>query len=149
MTPRIAAAALAMVVARVERECHLMAFSDEFIELPVTSKMRLDDVVRLMSDMPFGRTDCALPMVYARERRLNVDTFQVFTDNETWCGGVHPHQALREYRKQSGIPARMAVVACTPTRFSIADPKDPGQLDVCGFDTTTPSVLSAFSRGEF
>jgi 60 kDa SS-A/Ro ribonucleoprotein len=29
--------------------------------------------------------------------------------------------------------------------FSIADPRDPGMLDVVGFDTATPQVLSEFA----
>jgi 60 kDa SS-A/Ro ribonucleoprotein len=36
----------------------------------------------------------------------------------------------------------------TATEFSIADPGDAGQLDVVGFDTGTPDLISAFSRGE-
>ena len=31
--------------------------------------------------------------------------------------------------------------------FSIADPDDPGMLDVVGFDTATPEVISGFARG--
>jgi 60 kDa SS-A/Ro ribonucleoprotein len=31
--------------------------------------------------------------------------------------------------------------------FSIADPDDPGMLDVVGFDTATPQLVSEFSRG--
>jgi len=31
--------------------------------------------------------------------------------------------------------------------FSIAEPADPGMLDVVGFDTATPNVIAAFARG--
>jgi 60 kDa SS-A/Ro ribonucleoprotein len=34
----------------------------------------------------------------------------------------------------------------TPTQFSIADPNDAGMLDVAGFDTSTPQVISEFSK---
>ena len=77
-----------------------------------------------------------------------VDTFQVYTDNETWWGAIHPHQALREYRERTGIAARLAVVALTSTRTTIADPADPGQLDVSGFDAAVPTLLADFSRGD-
>ena len=30
--------------------------------------------------------------------------------------------------------------------FSIADPADPGMLDVVGFDTATPQLISDFAR---
>jgi 60 kDa SS-A/Ro ribonucleoprotein len=32
-------------------------------------------------------------------------------------------------------------------RFSIADPSDPGMLDVVGFDTATPQLISDFACG--
>jgi len=31
--------------------------------------------------------------------------------------------------------------------FSIADPTEPGMLDVVGFDTATPQLVSDFARG--
>jgi 60 kDa SS-A/Ro ribonucleoprotein len=31
--------------------------------------------------------------------------------------------------------------------FSIADPSDPGMLDVVGFDTGTPGVIAGFAAG--
>ena len=81
------------------------------------------------------------------EHDLEVDTFVIYTDNETWHGDVHPHQALRDYRAKTGIPARLVVVGMTATGFSIADPSDAGMLDVVGFDTSTPSLISDFSAG--
>jgi len=36
------------------------------------------------------------------------------------------------------------VVAMTSNGFSIADPDDAGMLDVVGFDTATPNVVSDF-----
>ena len=49
----------------------------------------------MRSDLPFGGTDCALPMLYATRKRLPVDAFVVMTDNETWAGNIHPVEALR------------------------------------------------------
>lgn len=98
-----------------------------------------------MSGLPFGGTDCALPMVWARKHKVEVDTFAVYTDNETWAGDMHPHQALREYRDWSGIDARLVVIGMTATDFTIADPTDPGMLDVAGFDSAVPMLLNNFS----
>ena len=96
----------------------------------------------------FGRTDCALPMVWAKQKDLDVDGFVVYTDNETWAGRIQPSQALKQYRKHSGIEdAALCVQAFTPTKFTIADPKDPRMMDVSGCDTSTPKVVSDFLRG--
>jgi 60 kDa SS-A/Ro ribonucleoprotein len=86
-------------------------------------------------------------MLYALEREREIDTFVIYTDSETWAGDIHPAQALRQYREQSGIPARLVVVGMVSNGFSIADPQDPGMLDVVGFDTSAPAVISGFAAG--
>lgn len=50
-----------------------------------------------------GGTDCALPMIYAKQQKLDVDVFIVYTDSETWFGKIHPSEALKDYRKVSYI----------------------------------------------
>jgi 60 kDa SS-A/Ro ribonucleoprotein len=148
-TAREMTAAMAMVTMRTEPSWAVMGFSHQFMPLPISASQRLDDVQRAISDLPFGRTDCALPMVWAQQNNLAVDTFQVHTDNETWYGANgHPHEALKRYRKHAGINAKLQVIAYTPSEFSIADPLDPGQLDVSGLDASVPNLLSAHSRGE-
>ena len=145
MTPRIAAAAMTLVTAATEPQHVIMAFQDRFVPLGISPRQRLDDVVRKASGLPFGRTDCALPMLYATERRIKVDVFVVYTDSETWYGQVHPVQALRQYREKMGIPAKLIVQAFVANNFSIADPNDAGMLDVIGFDTAVPSLIRDFA----
>ena len=93
-----------------------------------------------------GRTNCALPMLYAKENKLEVDVFVIYTDSETWYGDIHPKTALDMYRQEMGRPAKCAVVAMVANNFSIADPMDAGMLDFVGFDTVTPALLSDFAR---
>jgi len=71
----------------------------------------------------------------------------ILTDSEPWAGDVHPSRALRDYRRASGIDARLVVVGTVANEFSIADPSDPGRLDAVGFDTATPQLISHFARG--
>lgn len=148
LTCREAAAALSLVTAATEPQTAVMAFSHTFQPLDISPRMRLDSVVRKTSGLDFGGTDCSLPMLWALENGIEVDTFQVYTDNETWYGQMHPHEALAKYRRQTGIPARLAVVSLTPSEFTIADPADPGSLDVSGFDSAVPGLLADFSRGD-
>ena len=97
-------------------------------ELTISPTMRLDAAIKVVGGLPFGPTDCALPMLYAKERGLGVDTFIVTTDNETWVGDIHPYEALEQYRAATGIDARLIVLATSATRFSIANPEDAGCL---------------------
>ncbi len=148
LTPREGAAAMAMVAARTEPEYTVTAFSHELVPVDIHAKMSIDSVVNTTSAIPMGGTDCALPMLYATEHGLDVDTFIIYTDSETWFGNVHPAQALREYRDARGIPAKLIVVGMVASRYTIADPNDAGMLDVVGFDTAAPNLMNAFSRGE-
>ena len=120
---------------------------DGLTPLSISPRQRLTDAVRTVSDLPFGGTDCALPMRYALAHRREVDTFVIYTDSETWFGDIHPVQALREYRERMGIAARLVVVGMVANAFTIADPEDPGMLDIVGFDGATPEVVSGFARG--
>jgi 60 kDa SS-A/Ro ribonucleoprotein len=152
LTPRIASAAMALVTAATEPRHVLAAFSaadvtgDGFSTLAISPRQRLDTVCRELAALPMGGTDCALPMVWAQKHRVDVDTFVIYTDNETWAGSVHPVQALRAYREARGIPAKLVVVGMTSTGFSIADPNDAGMLDVVGFDASSPPVIADFAR---
>jgi len=146
LTPRVAAGAMAMVTYRVEPKVALMAFCDEFVPLRISRRERLDDVCRRTAEMPFGGTDCSLPMVWAMTNHIEADVFMVLTDSETWAGEVHPCQALQQYRQKTGIAAQLVVVGMVSNGFTIADPDDAGMLDVVGFDTATPTVIADFAR---
>lgn len=145
LTPRVASAALALVTAATEKNYHIMGFSTDFVPLAISPRQRLNDAVKKISDLPFTGTDCALPMLWAIESKVEVDAFVVYTDNETWVGNIHPCQALQQYRQRFGIPAKLIVVGMTATNFSIADPNDFGMMDVVGFDSATPQLISEFA----
>lgn len=146
LTPRIASAAMSLVTANVEKQHHIMGFSNRFIPLSISPRQRLDDAIKAISGLPFEGTDCALPMLWAMENKVEVDAFVVYTDSETWAGEIHPCQALQQYRQKFGIPAKLIVVGMTATEFSIADQKDGGMMDVVGFDTATPQIMSDFAK---
>lgn len=150
ITPRIGAAAMAMVTARSEPNCEFLAFSDTLVPLNMSRKMRLDDVVTMFKSIRMGGTDCSLPMIWAINQKVQVDCFQVYTDCETWHGDIHPHQALTNYRNVMQRPdAKLVVVGMTSNDFSIAKPDDPGMVDVVGFDTAAPRLIADFARGIF
>jgi 60 kDa SS-A/Ro ribonucleoprotein len=146
LTPREASAAMALVTAATEEDYHIMGFSNRFIPLNISPRMRLDDVVKRISNLPFEATDCAMPMIWARENGVNVSAFITYTDSETWAGNIHPSQALRQYRSEFVGDAKAVVVGMTSNGFTLADPNDRGMLDVVGFDTSAPAVIADFAR---
>lgn len=120
---------------------------DGLLSLTISPRQRLDDVVKYAAGLPMGGTDCALPMLYAMDKGLKIDSFIVYTDSETWTGAIHPHQALEQYRRKSGINAKLIVVGMNASDVTIADPNDSGMFDVVGFDTATPQIIADFIRG--
>lgn len=148
LTARNAAAAMSMLHLRTEKNVMLRAFTTGLLDPGIRAKDSLSEVIRKTSNLRFGGTDCSLPMLTAMQEKIAVDAFVVYTDNETWAGRIQPFEALRQYRNRMGINARLVVVGMTATGFTIADPRDPGMLDVVGFDTAAPDLMSAFMRGE-
>jgi 60 kDa SS-A/Ro ribonucleoprotein len=147
LMPSEAVAALSLVTANVEPETHIVGFASTVRDLGISPRMRLDDVLRKTAGMTFGSTDASAAIRYALDAGLKVDTFIVMTDNETYAGRSHPHEVLEQYRRKTGIPAKLIVIATTATKFSIADPNDSGMLDIAGFDTAVPRLITEFSRG--
>jgi 60 kDa SS-A/Ro ribonucleoprotein len=146
ITAREASAAMALITAATETEYHIMGFSNRFVPLNISPRMRLDAAVKAIGNLPFEATDCALPMIWAAQNRVNVSGFITYTDNETWAGNIHPAQALRQYRDEFVPDAKTVVVGMTSNGFTIADPNDRGMLDVVGFDTSAPAIISDFIR---
>ena len=87
LTPRDASAALALVTAATESRYETVGFfagprgfskrgggrfagrTDGLTPLAISPRQRLDDAVKTVSGLPFGGTDCALPMLYAQALR--------------------------------------------------------------------------------
>jgi 60 kDa SS-A/Ro ribonucleoprotein len=144
LKPRECAAAMATVTARIESQWAMFGFNNEMVGLNIRASDSMDAVLRKTSGLSFGTTDCAMPMLHALKEKLEVDVFTIYTDNETYVGDIHPVQALRKYRQAMGIPAKLIVVGMTASKFSIADPKDAGMLDLVGFDASAPAVMGDF-----
>jgi len=143
------AAAFGMTILRTEQQCHMFGFADSFKDLKLNRNMSLEEVLKRTRDLNFGGTDCAIPMIYAKKNNIDCDVFIVITDNETWAGSVKPVAALNDYNKSRKEPAKLIVLATSPTPFSIADPNSPYMLDIPGFDSAVVPVINEFIERGF
>jgi 60 kDa SS-A/Ro ribonucleoprotein len=160
LSARETSAAMALVTAATEPDCEIIAFSaaanghggqwgggeSGITRVALSPRMRLDSVIEKVRAIPMGGTDCALPMVWARRNQVRVSAFVTYTDSETWAGNIHPAQALQQYRDEFVGNAKAVVVGITSNGFTLVDPNDRGMLDVVGFDTSVPAVISDFVR---
>lgn len=142
-----AAAAMALVTARTEDYVEVNAFSTGMQHVDVSDTDSIESVLQKFGRLNFGGTDVSAPILHALDKGIKVDTFVVYTDNETWAGRMHPHEALAKYRRKTGIDAKLVVVGMVANDFTVADPSDRGMLDVVGFDASAPQVISDFAAG--
>jgi hypothetical protein len=155
ITPREGSVAMAMMTlyAEGENNVHIYGFSNIFYNFTgkIQPNMTIQQAISA-TDVPFGATDCALPMTEALKmyhRNGTVfDVFCIYTDNETYAPNIHPQVALENYRKATGIDAKLIVVGMVANCLTIADPKDKNTLNLAGFDTATPELISMFVRGQ-
>lgn len=141
------AGAVAMTIARTEPYSDIVGFASGITDLGITGKTSLAEAMRKVQKNNFGGTDAAAAINYASRNKIAVDTFVIITDNETYGGSIKPFQALKKYRDQTGIAARIAVLGVASTDFTIADPTDRGSMDFVGFDSNAPRALRDFSAG--
>ena len=161
ISAREASAAMALITAATEPEHEIIAFSapvgggfggmhgggeSGITCVNLSPRMRLAEVIKRIEAVPMGGTDCALPMLWAARNKLNGSGFITYTDSETWAGQIHPAQALHQYRSEFVGDAKAVVVGMTSNGFTLADPNDRGMLDVVGFDTSVPAIISDFVR---
>jgi len=158
-----ASAAMALVTANVETTYEILGFTagggagfvqignrrgyygnTGVLPLSISPRQRLDDVVRYMQGLPMGGTDATLPIRWALANKVEIDAFVTYTDSESWAGPEHVTQSLKEYRDKMGIPAKLVAAAFATNEYSVADPDDAGQMNVCGLDTATPNIISDF-----
>lgn len=107
--------------------------------------MSLSEIFRLSHNG--GATDLTCPVAWALRQRVEVDGFVVLTDNETWAGNYHTNHVLEDYRRTINPNARLIVASTTAAGHSVGDPRDPGVLNVVGFDSALPTLIASYLGG--
>ena len=142
-----AVAALSLVHASVEPECHIFGFADTFRELGIRKGMTLETACRRAQLNNFGSTNISLAIEYALQNKLKIGGLIVMTDGEV-NQGPHPTLRLREYREKFVPDTRSVFVGTCANDFTVNDPEDKWGMDVVGFDASAPPVIADFIRGD-
>ena len=138
---------MSMILLKTEPNVHVVGFCNKVVDLGISKSDKLNSVCKKVVRNNWGGTDVASAINWALNNKIEVDVFNVWTDNDTWCGRTHPFQALQKYRKKMGIDAKVIACATEATAFSVADPADKGMLDIAGFDASVPNIIAEFSKG--
>ena len=154
-SPLMASAAFALVTLSVEPNSHLIGFDEDYHDMRVTSRSRIDTVLRTLSKHRGGGTNTALPVKYAADNKLDVDAIVSYTDNETWCdyhygwGRRRTGKVTEEFAayKDKYGPTRFLNLAMAASGTTDADKKQEGMFELVGMDANTPRVISEYVQG--
>ena len=150
----------------------VMLFSKSGNKVTITPDMKLAQVMKVIQ-CDFLTTDVSQPLIKALDEFKKsggksglYDMFVIYTDNETfYANGIHPSDALDNYRKATNLQSKLIVYATTPTMNTIgygvgsnygghgnAFSVKPGQnesltLNIAGFDLNGPALIRNFAMG--
>lgn len=154
-TPIMAAGAMALVTMAREPNSHLIGFDGSVHEMNITAHSRIDDVVRKLASIRGGATNTALPVHYARTKKMQVDAIVSYTDNETWAGTGswgyrgntgHVVEEVEKYTDRFG-EFKFLNCAMTATGTSDVDRKNTNMFELVGMDSNTPRIISEYMQG--
>lgn len=149
LTAREVEGLMALVTLNVESNAELIGYTTKVYDLSkkIRPSMRLDEVVRVIENHPYGWTNCAAPIQHAISTGGMYDAFINYTDSETNDKPGHVARVLNVYRENYVSDARHVVVAAAANDITLADPNDPLSLDVAGFGADVPTITSEFVAG--
>ena len=145
LTAAEVAACMAMAIAKSHANYFVGGFSRHFEPLAISPNMKLDQTMEVIRRFNWSSTNISSVAEYATKNRMNVDVFGIITDNDVNMG-IQPTKALEKFRKTVGKNAAQIVVATSMSNFTVADPKDPMQVDIPGFDSHVPAIFAEFER---
>ncbi|XP_063401706.1 RNA-binding protein RO60-like [Mytilus trossulus] len=148
-------AAAAMVYSTIQtQDVEVILFTnriEEAFTATITKADNLKSIEQKIYEIPketkskYIKQDLSVPFIWAASRKKKFDAIMVFTDSITSCGFIHPAEALKMYTEYVTIPDyRFVVVAMTSDKYSVAAPDSVHNLDVVGFDTSTPDIIMNF-----
>lgn len=146
LTAAEVAGVMALAIAKSHANHMIGGFSRSFKPLAITPNMDLETCMKVIRNFDWSSTNVSSVMEYAVKEKLPVDSFVIITDNDV-NSGSQPTQALAKFRKAMSKPAASSIVIATSmSEFSVADPKDPLQFDIAGFDSSAPALVSELAR---
>lgn len=141
------AGVMALATAKAEKNYIIRGFSNQFIDLGISSSDTFINAIAKVQKNNFGSTDASLAYEWALSNKTHVDLFCTWTDNESFAGYRHPSQALTEYRQRVNPNAKAVYISLAPYSISQVDPSDNMSYDIAGFDPSTPRYIQMIAEG--
>lgn len=146
LTAREAAACMAMATYKTEPWVEALGFCHRLVDLDISKNDSLETVSNKVYNSNFGSTNPGALFEHATYNNLDVDAFVIYTDAEV-NHGKHVFQLLDKYRQKVGKPTKFIMCGFSTNGFTLADPSDKNSMDIAGFDSSAPSIMSEFVSG--
>jgi len=137
-------AVAATLMRSFDGDCYPVEFDSVCRPSKLRAGMSLGEIYSLRHDG--GATDCSAPIEWALRNNVVCDAFVLITDNVSWSGNRHTSKVLEDYRRSINPQARVIVSAMVANGHSVADPTDPGVVNVGGFDSSLPTLIAGYMR---
>nr|KAG5699849.1 hypothetical protein BaRGS_034623 [Batillaria attramentaria] len=154
LSPVIAVAGLAQVLAHTEQDPALAFFCKDVKPLSLTNTMQMpeicEEIAQRAAELEGSKVICdvSAPVTWAQQAKKAFDVIIIMTDHRHAKASTDLSTAFKQYRQTLKIPdAKLVVCGLTSTHLQFADSEDPGMLDIAGFDATVPDVIHNFVTG--
>jgi 60 kDa SS-A/Ro ribonucleoprotein len=142
----MAAAYMAYQTVRVERYVETYAFSTYATRRQLPKSGGMFAVMNALRGLPMAGTDIPLVIDVATRERYNVDVFAIYTDSENGNRNRAATHSLAEYRNKVNADAKLVIISTEYNQWSNSG-NLPNTLEVAGFDTAVPRIVSEFALG--
>jgi 60 kDa SS-A/Ro ribonucleoprotein len=145
------AALVTAAVLRRNPDAEVIPFSDRLYQAGLNPRDSVMTNAKLLSALPAGGTDCALPLAELNRRQANAGLVILVSDNESWIDRS-PHARgtalLREWRiyRDRNPAARLVCLDLQPIR-QVQAPDGRDILNIGGFADEVFATIHAFQAG--
>ncbi|XP_025112327.1 60 kDa SS-A/Ro ribonucleoprotein-like [Pomacea canaliculata] len=154
LSPVIAAASIAVILAHTEKEPTMAFFNKEVRPLSFITSVQMPEIcekiVQCATAPEAGRSKCDLviPIMWAQKASEPYDVIIIMTDHRNPSASADLATAFKQYRSTMKLPqAKLVVCSVTASHIQFADSSDAGMLDIAGFDERVPDVIHKFVTG--
>lgn len=139
------ATVLGLAAIKAEKNSYMITYDSSVKHPHIKKTDGFEEAVTKVLRSGGGSTNPSAVFQYALNEIHNVGVFVLITDNEV-NSGEHAYELFKQYQKKYNPDAKMIVIGLTVTDFSLGDPNDASVLNIAGFNSSVPRLISEFAK---
>jgi 60 kDa SS-A/Ro ribonucleoprotein len=143
-----AVSAMATVLLGTEPNTMCVGYSSVEKKIDLTPGITLRAVSAEVRAKIGGNTDCAIPVKVALEKKIVVDGFIIFTDEQSNFGPMKVGEAFKKYQETINPDAKCVFITACMSNITVAAPDNKDMISIAGFSPDTLSISIDFINGK-